>query len=266
MLKNYFKIAFRNLIKNKVYSFINISGLAIGMAATILIGLWIADELNYNGHFENKTTIAQVFESSSNNGDTDTGPAIPRPLEFALREDHNDNFKHIIMSSWEQPRYLRFGETNIYRLGNAMQEGATEMLNLQIVEGIRDGLKEQNAIMLSESSAKDLFGSETAIGKIVKVNNQHDLIVSGVYKDIPENNSFSDMDYLIPWKHYVTTQPWLEGAKTSWGNNSFQMFVQINENTTMEAITSKIIDVKKKASPEEAEFNPQVFLFPIEDL
>ncbi|MGC1205898.1 MAG: ABC transporter permease [Flavobacteriaceae bacterium] len=265
MLKNYFKIAFRNLIKNKVYSFINISGLAIGMAATILIGLWIVDELNYNDYFENKATIAQVYQHESNNGETDTGPAIPRPLEFALREDYKDNFKHIIMSSWEQPRYLKFGETNIYRQGNAMQEGATEMLNLQIVEGIRDGLKEQNAIMLSESSAKDLFGSQTAIGKIVKVNNEHDLIVSGVYKDIPENNSFSDMDYLMPWKYYVTTEPWLEGAKTSWGNNSFQLFVQINENTTMETITSKIIDVKKNASKDEAEFNPQMFLFPMED-
>ncbi len=265
MLKNYFKIAFRNLLKNKVYSFINISGLAIGMAATILIGLWIADELNYNGYFNNKEVIAQIFQHESNNGETDTGPAIPRPLEFALRQDHNDNFKHIIMSSWEQPRYLKFGETNIYRFGNAMQEGAPEMLNLKIVEGIRDGLKEQNAIMLSESSAKTLFGSETAIGKVVKVNNKDDLIVSGVYKDIPENNSFSDMDYLIPWKYYAATQPWLERAKESWGNNSFQMFVQINENTTMEAITSKIIDVKKNASSGEAQFNPQIFLFPMKD-
>ncbi|WP_347924178.1 ABC transporter permease [Pontimicrobium sp. SW4] len=265
MLKNYFKIAFRNLLKNKVYSFINISGLAIGMAATMMIGLWIMDELSYDNYFENKSNIAQVYESSSSNGNIETSPAIPRPLEFALRQDYNDNFKHIVMASWTQPRYLSFGETNINRSGNAMQEDGPEMLNLEIVEGIRDGLKEINAIMLSQSSAKALFGSETAIGKIVKVNNQDDLIVSGVYKDIPENNSFNDTDYLIPWKYYITTQQWIERAKTSWGNNSFQMFVQINENTTMEAITAKIIDVKKNASPGEAEFNPQVFLFPMKD-
>ncbi len=265
MFKNYIKIAFRNLLKNKIYSIINISGLAIGMAATILIGLWIYDELNYNNYFEDKATIAQVFESSSNNGDIDTGPAIPRPLEFALRQDYNDNFKHIVMSSWQQPRYLKFGETNIYRTGNAMQEGATEMLNLQILEGVRDGLKEQNAIMLSESSATSLFGSKSALGQIIKVNNEDDLVVSAVYKDIPANNSFSDMEYLIPWKYYVTTQPWLERAKESWGNNSFQLFVQINENTTMEAISSKIIDVKKIGDPDEAQFNPEVFLFPMKD-
>jgi len=265
MLKNYFKIAFRNLIKNKVYSFINISGLAIGMAATILIGLWIADELSYDNHFKNKSTIAQVFQHQSSNGDIGTGPAIPRPLEFALRENYNDNFKHIIMASWEQPRYLKYGETNIYIQGNAMQEGGPEMLDLKIIEGIREGLKEKNSIMLSETLAKTLFGSDAAVGKIIKVNNLDDLIVTAVYKDIPDNNSFSDMDYLLPWKYYVTTQPWLERAKDSWGNNSFQLFVQINENTTMEAVTSKIIDVKKMASPEHTEFNPQIFLFPMQD-
>ena len=265
MLQNYFKIAFRNLFKNKVYSFINISGLAIGMAATILIGLWISDELNYNNTFKNKATIAQVFQNQTNNGKTETSPAIPRPLEFALRQDHNDNFKHIIMASWEQPRYLKFGETTIYRTGNAMQEGAPEMLNLQIIEGVRNGLKQKNAIMLSQSAAQTLFGSDAAVGKIIKVNNKSDLIVSGVYKDIPENNSFSEMDYLMPWKHYITTQPWIARSKTAWGNNSFQLFVQIHENTTMEAVTSKIIDVKKNASAETAEFNPQLFLFPMQD-
>ncbi|WP_299890979.1 ABC transporter permease [uncultured Lacinutrix sp.] len=265
MFKNYIKIAFRNLFKNKVYSIINISGLAIGMAATILIGLWIFDELSYNNYFDNKATIVQVYQNETNNGETDTGPAIPRPLEFSLRQDHADNFKHIIMSSWEQPRYLKFGETNIYRFGNAMQEGITEMLNLKIIEGVRHGLKEKNSIMLSKSAATALFGKETAIGKIVKVNNQDDLIVTAVYKDIPENNSFSEMDYIMPWKHYITTQPWLERAKTAWGNSSFQCYAQINENTTIEAVSAKIKDVKKIGAPGEAEFNPEMFLFPMKD-
>lgn len=265
MIKNYFKIAFRNLIKNKVYSFINISGLAIGMAATMLIGLWVFDELNYNDNFENKATIAQIYQHESSNGIVDTGPAIPRPLEFALRQDYSDNFKHIVMSSWEQPRYLKYGETTIYRFGNSMQEGGPEMLNLEITSGIRDGLKEKNSIMLSVSTAESLFGDEEAIGKIIKVNNQHDLIVRGVYKDIPENNSFSEMDFVIPWKFYITTQSWIERSKDSWGNNSFQAFVQINENTTMEAISAKIMDVKKIGAPDEAEFDPRMFLFPMED-
>ena len=265
MLKNYFKIAFRNLIKNKVYSFINISGLAVGMAATIMIGLWVTDELNFNNHFENKGTIAQIFQSQTINNTIGTGPAIPRPLEFALHQDHKDNFKHIVMSSWEQPRYLKFGETNIYRTGNAMQEGATDMLDLDIITGVKDGLKEKHSIMLSESAANALFGNDTALGKIVKVNNEDDLVVTAIYIDIPANNSFSDMKYIIPWKHYVTTQDWIEWSKESWGNNSFQLFVQINANTTMDVVSSKISDVKKNASSETAQFNPELFLLPMKD-
>ena len=92
MLKNYFKIAFRNLRKNKVYSIINISGLAIGMAVAIMIGLWINDELSHNDYFTNKATVAQIIQSQSFNGKIGTGPAIPRPLEFELRENYADYF------------------------------------------------------------------------------------------------------------------------------------------------------------------------------
>ena len=264
MFKNYFKIAIRNLIKNKVYSFINISGLAIGMAATILIGLWIADELNFNNHYENKDSIAQIYQSQTTNGTISTEPSIPRPLEFALRENYNANFKHIVMASWEQSRYLKFGETNIYKSGNAMQEAAPDLLGLDIIAGLKNGLKEKNSIMLAESAANTLFGNETALGKTIKVNNEDDLMVTAIYKDIPANNSFSEMKYIIPWKQYVTSQEWLKRSKDNWGNNSFQLFVQINENTSMDVVTSKISDIKKDADPELVQYNPQLFLFPME--
>lgn len=265
MLKNYFKIAFRNLIKNKVYSFINISGLAVGMAATLMIGLWVADELNFNNHFKNKATIAQVFQNLTINGEIQTMNAIPRPLEFALRQDYADNFKHVIMSSWEQPRYLKFGDTNIYTTGNAMQEGAPDMLGLEIIQGIKNGLKEKNVIMLSQSSAKSLFGNNTAVGNIIKVNNEYDLLITAVYKDIPSNNSFSELEYIIPWKYYITTEDWLERSKDVWDNNSFQLYVQINDNMTMDEVTSKIMDVKKKAAPDLVQLNPEMFLLPMND-
>lgn len=265
MLKNYFKIALRNLIKNKEYSIINISGLAVGMAATIMIGLWVTDELNFNNHFKNKTTIAQVFQSQTMNKETDTDSAIPRPLEFVLRQDYADNFKHIVMSSWLQSRYLKFNDTNIYIEGNAMQEGVTAMLDLDIISGEKNGLKQKNAIMLSESAAKSLFGDQPALGNVIKIDNEDDLVVTAIYKDIPTNNSFSDMKYIIPWKHYITTENWIELSKDAWGNNSFQLFVQLHDNTTMEAVTAKIKDVKKNTAPDTAEFNPQLFLFPMKD-
>ena len=80
MFKNYLKIAWRNLIKNKAYSAINIGGLALGMAVTLIIGLWVNDELTYNRYFKEQDNIAQVFQSQTFNGNIGTGPAIPRPL------------------------------------------------------------------------------------------------------------------------------------------------------------------------------------------
>lgn len=265
MLKNYFKIAFRNLLKNRIYSFINISGLAIGMSATMLIALWIHDELNVNRYFQNKDKVAIIYQHQTINGTTFTGPAIPRPLEFALRDEYADNFKHISMASWEFPAYLQYGETTINQLGNAMQPGVPDMLNLDILKGIKNGIDDPKSLMISESTAKALFHSEDPIGKIVKVNSANDLKVSAVYKDIPEGNFFSDMDYLMPWDHYISTQQWIVNAEDQWDNNSFQLFVQINDNMTMDEVTSRITNVKSKLAPSLAEYDPRMFLFPMKD-
>jgi len=265
MIKNYFKIAWRNLLKNKVYSFINIFGLAIGMAVTIMITLWVIDELSFNKFFQNHDQIAQVYQSQTSNGNTGTGQSLPRPLEFLLRKDYGDNFKHIAMSSWNNSMYLKNGDKTISKRGNFMQEEAIDIFTPKIIKGEANGLKEKNSIMLSESTAKALFGNEEAIGKVIEVNNQYDMRVTSVFEDIPTNTDLDRIDYFMPWKHYITTQEWIINAADRWGNNSFQMFVQIADNTTMESVTNVILDSKKKAATDEAEFNPQIFLLPMSD-
>ncbi|WP_047247214.1 ABC transporter permease [Maribacter thermophilus] len=265
MFKNYLKIAWRNLLKNKGYSLINVGGLALGMAVTLIIGLWIQDELSYNSYFKNKDKIAQVFQSQTFNGETGTGPAIPRPLEKALRDGYGDNFKYLIMCSWTNDHYLKYGEKSISRPGNYMQREGPELFGLEVIKGEKDGLREVNSIMLSESTAEALFGNEDPIGKTVTVSNEHKLNVSAIYKDIPFNNSFNDTEYIIPWDMYVANNEWIRNAEDSWGNNSFQMFVQLVDNTSFEKVTNTIKDVKKTLNEDSAEFNPQIFLFPMKD-
>ena len=265
MLKNYLKIAWRNLIKNKAYSMINIGGLSLGMGVALIIGLWMKDELSHNDYFTDKDRIAQVFQSQTFNGETGTGPSIPRPLEKALRDGYEDNFEYLIMSSWTNDLYLKYGETNISRPGNYMQREAPELLDLQIIKGEKDGLREINSIMLSASTAQALFGKEDPIGKIVKASNQYDLMVTGVYKDIPFNNTFNDTDYIIPWDKYITLSEWIINAEDQWGNNSFQLFVQLADNSNMSEVSAKIKNVKKDLNEDTAEFNPQLFLFPMAD-
>ncbi|MCK0188894.1 ABC transporter permease [Arenibacter sp. F20364] len=265
MFKNYLKIAWRNLTNNKGYSIINIGGLALGMAVTLIIGLWIQDELSHNNYFSKKEKIAQVFQSQTFNGNTGTGPAIPRPLEKALRDGYNDNFEHLVMSSWNISRYLKYKDKSLSKTGNFMQREAPEMLDLKILKGEKDGLRELNSVMLSASVAKALFGNEEPIGKTLKVNNQYDVMVSAVYEDIPFNNSFHDTEFLMSWDKMIASQEWMKNAEDQWGNNSFQMFVQIADNTTMDRVTEAILNVKKNLNEDTAEFNPQIFLFPMKD-
>ncbi|MEM9077183.1 MAG: ABC transporter permease [Bacteroidota bacterium] len=265
MLKNLLTIAWRNLAKNKGYSAINIGGLALGMAVTLIIALWINDELTYNSYFKNKGKIAQVFQSQTFNANTGTGPAIPLPLEPALREDFGDNFKHIMMCSWTQSSYVKYKEKSLSRTGNYMQPNGPELLNLEILKGDKNGLKDINSIMISESLAEAFFGGEEPIGKVLKISNQYDLMVTAVYKDIPYSNSFNDTDYIIPWEHYVANAEWIQNSLDNWQNNSFQMFVQIADNTTFESVTNTIIDVKKNADEDVVQYNPRIFLLPMDE-
>ncbi len=265
MIKNYIKIAWRNLTKNKSYTIINVGGLALGMAVTLIIGLWMEDELTHNDYFTNKDNIAQVFQSQTFNGQIGTGPAIPRPLEKALREKYASNFKYLIMSSWTNKVYLKHKETSLYRSGNFMQREAPELLNLEIIKGEKDGLREVNSIMLSESISNALFGTEDPIGKVVKVANKHDVMVTGVYKDIPFNTSFADTGFIIPWEGYVAANEWVKNSEDQWGNNSFQLFVQLADNVNMDKVSATIKDVKKTLAEDTVEYNPQLFLFPMKD-
>ncbi|NQZ44683.1 MAG: ABC transporter permease [Flavobacteriaceae bacterium] len=265
MFKNYLKIAWRNLLKNKGYSLINIGGLALGMAVTLIIGLWMNDELTHNSYFKEKGKIAQVYQSQTFNGQTGTGPAIPRPLEMAMRERYGDNFEYMLMSSWTSSLYLKYGETNLSRTGNYMQRQGPDFLDLEILKGEKDGLRDINSIMLSASTAEALFGALDPIGKTVKVSNEYDLNVTAVYQDIPYNNSFSDTEYIIPWDQYVSTREWVREAEDNWGNNSFQFFVQLADKVDMAEVSEKIRNVKKDLNESTAEFNPQIFLFPMEE-
>ena len=265
MIRNYIKIAWRNLQNNKGYSAINIGGLALGMAVTLVIGLWIKDELSHNDYFGQRDRIAQVYQSMTYNGETGTGPSIPRPLEMALREGYADHFSYLVMSSWNNPQYLNYKEKSISRTGNFMQRDAPELLGLKILKGEKDGVREINSIMICATTAHALFGEEEPIGKVIKVNNESDMLVTAVYEDIPVNNSFNDLQFIMPWDKYTASQEWLRLAADQWDNNSFQMFVLLAGNSGMEQVTEAIRDVKKDLNEDTVELNPQLFLLPMKD-
>ncbi len=266
MLKNYIKIAWRNLLNHPTYSLINVLGLALGMAVTIMIGLWVSGELTHDSYFSKKDKIGQFWQSQTFNGSVSTGQAIPRPLEFELKNNYNQYFEHIVMSTWTQSRYLRAGDITINKTGNYMQSAGPEMFDVKVIAGQKQGLKEIKSIMLSASTAKALFGQKDAIGEIVKVNNRTDMKVTAVYEDFPFNTSFYATHYLMPWDQYVAENEWVKNSMDSWGNNSFQLFAQVKENQTVEGVSKIIAKVKYDAAGEDfQDYNPTLILHPMKD-
>ncbi|MGB5982347.1 MAG: ABC transporter permease [Nonlabens sp.] len=263
MIKNYFKIAWRNLYKNKVYSAINILGLALGMAVTIMIGLWIMDEFAYNDAYNNKSKIAQIYQSQTFNGVTGTGNAIPLPLEFEMKEKHSDLFEHVVMSSWNNAQYFGYDDKTISLNGFHMSKEVLDMLEVEIVKGSSHGLDDPSNIMISEQSAAALFGKEDPIGKLVDLR-ETTLKVSAVYKNPPTNGSFEFMHYLISWEWYTSSREWISENTDNWDNNSFQMFVQLKDGITMDAADAAIRDTKQKAQPDNSH-NPTLHVNPMED-
>jgi putative ABC transport system permease protein len=244
MFKNYFTIAWRNLLKSQAYSAINIVGLATGMAVAILIALWIWDELSFNNYHKNHRELAQVMTTQTFNGQTGTGPAVAMPLGAELRNKYGSDFKAVSMSSWNFGHFLGLGEKKISANGMWVEAVFPTMFSVNMLKGNIMALKDPSAIMLSASLAKTLFGSEDPINKTLRIDNKLDFKVAGVYEDFPRNTTLYDTKLLLSWDKYITTQDWLKRAATEWGNHSWQAFVQLNGNADMSVVSGKI----KKAS------------------
>src|SRR6478735_8737934 len=124
MIKNYFKIAIRNLLKNPGYSFINIAGLAIGMAVAIIIGLWIWDELSFDKYHQNYDSIAQVMKNSTTNGIIQTQKRLPIPLVEELKINYGSYFKYLVLSSSTADHILATDDKQLSKKGNFMEPSA----------------------------------------------------------------------------------------------------------------------------------------------
>jgi putative ABC transport system permease protein len=266
MIKNYFKIAWRNLIKSKGYSAINIGGLAVGMAVAMMIGLWICDELSFDKYHKNYDRIARVMQHQLFNGEIKSQFSNPYVLSQEIRSKYGSDFKYVLQSSWNFKHTLAYGEKKLLKPGIFFERQAPDMLSLKILKGIGDGLKEMNSIMLSESVAKTYFGNDDPINKVLRLDNKADVKVTAVYEDLPYNTSFHEMNFILPWKLYLDQNPWIGKIENPWGSNFTQTFALVNDNADMQKVSAKIKDVKYDAvGPEEKKFKAAVFLQPMKN-
>ncbi len=264
MFKNFFKIAWRHLVRSKAYSAINIGGLAVGMAVAMLIGLWVHDELTFNKHHKNYDRIAQVMQHANFNGNVETQVANPGLMGPELRDKFGSDFKYVVQSSWPGGHLLSVGNKHITKVGNFLEADAPEMLTLNMLRGTRAGLKDPYSIMLSASAAEAVFGKEDPLDKVIKLDRSVDVKVTGVYEDLPDNTSFREIKIMMSWSLWLIQNPWAKTLEEPWGSNFSQTFTQIADHADMEKVSAKIRNTKlNNVSKEEAKYQWAVFLHPM---
>ena len=265
MSKNYFKIAWRNLIKSKVYSLINILGLATGMAVAMLISLWIWDEVTYDKYHANHEQLAQVMTTFiDNDGKMDTGPAVCMPIGEELHSKYGSDFKNISMASWNFGHVLTVGDKKITSKGMWVEHNFPSMFSIKIKKGSINGLNDPSSILINASLAKTLFGNADAVNKMIRLDNKDNYKVAGVFEDLPHNTTLFDTKLLLPWKKYITTEDWLKRAATQWNNHSWQAYVQMADNINMDKETEKIKNIVMVHKVAATDGKEQAVLFPMD--
>ncbi len=260
MFRNYLTIAWRNLIRNKVYSAINIGGLAVGMAVAMLIGLWVYDELSYNKYHQNYDRIAQLSQFVTFDGKKSYYDVLPIPLAVELRSKYTD-FKAISLSK-PGSAILSAGDNQFTKTGRYVEPDFLDMMSMKLIDGTTQGLADVNSILLSKSVADALFGTANPLNKLVKINDKASVRVTGVYEDFPKNSTFNDALFLAPWSLFLATNEWARNSADKWDDNSFQLFVQLTEGTSVEKVSAKIKDIRmKRENP--PPYKPEFFLHPM---
>jgi len=260
MFKNYLKMALRNFRKSKSYSFINISGLAIGMACCMLIMLWVQDELNYERFNKNISNIHCIVTYPPEEVDRYSS-SIPAPLVPFLKDNYAD-IQYASRFRTSGRRLLSYNGNNVFEDNGGFAD--PELFDIfsfkATVNDPKAALIDMNTIILTKSMAERYFGSEDPIGKVIQLENQYDFFVGAIIEDIPRNSSIR-FDYLIPFDNYGRFDR-VERDNWGWYSNH-QGFVILQNNVGHEVFSEK---VKNELVNNDPIATRKLKLFPYKDL
>jgi putative ABC transport system permease protein len=259
MLTNYLKIALRNLFRNKGFSFINISGLAVGMASAILILLWVQNELSYDRFHKKGDRLYEVWENAKRDGGLQSGLNTQELMAPALKKDYPE-IEEAARFGWNQNMLMTFKEKQLKPTGTWADASFLTMFNIPLIKGdARSVLKDPYSMVVTQKLARELFGAENPIGKVVRIDNKDNFKITGILKDLPNNTQF-DFEYLMPYsflesKHYIDSD---------WTDVNIRSFVLLKPNTAVGAVDLKIKNIVFKYSGGRAE--ETTFLYPVSQL
>jgi putative ABC transport system permease protein len=269
MIRNYFRIALRNLLKSKGYSAINIGGLAIGMAVSMLAGLWIYDELSFDKNHKNYDRIGLIVVNQVFNDEKQSSKSVPYPFVRELRANYSENFTHIVPSTHTSESILTLGDKKLNRKGQFIGADAPEMFTLDMLRGSWTGLQDQQSVLLSASAAKALFGNADPMNQVVTVNSDMLLKVSGIYVDFPKNSQFNDVHFFGSWDYFIAKNRYMR--EKQWDNHALSLYVEVKPEINFAKASAAIRDSELNAirhmdnMKNEVTTNPQMWVHPMRD-
>lgn len=262
MFKNTFKTLIRNLMRNKGYSFLNISGLAIGIACAGLMGLWIADELSFDNFHQNKDRLYNVRVDITMAGNSFTMGSTPRLLFSALKAEVPGVINSARMNDDDEKQLFTIGDKQVYATGRHADPEMFQMFTIPLVQGdARKPFPQLYSIVLSEQAAIRFFGTtQGVLGKTVRMNNEKDYLVSGVMKDMPANSTLQ-FDWLAPYQVLMQEQIERSGAPDiSWSSYGPLTYVQLAPGADLNAVNARIAGfIHRKDATQKC----SLFLFPM---
>lgn len=264
MLKNNFTISVRTIRKHKIYSFINIAGLSLGMAVCLLIFLWIQEELGYDRFHSHKHQIAQVYSVSQySSGSTQTFMGSYYPLAQVIKDECSE-VKEVARFNTTRGVLLQHGEQQFMDDVIGLADPAFfKIFTFPLLQGDPGTILSDNySAVLTEKMAKKYFGNDDPLGKVLNVSNAFDIRVTGVIQDVPTRSSLQ-FDCIVPFK--MSFAPEFKEPE-HWGGNPFATYVRLHENVSFSDVGQKITGIVERHNPSESGYTNTFHLHPLTKL
>lgn len=259
MIQNYLKVAWRIVVRNKAFSGINILGLALGMACSLLIMLWVRDERNMDAFHAHGKQLFQVYEKNTFDGKTEGSYSTQALLADELKRNIPE-IENASSLEWNTNNTFEAGDKINKMEGSFAGEDFFSMFSYPLLQGsARSALTTIQSIAISRKMAEHFFGSpEKAIGKTIRYENSEDLQVTAVFENTPANSSFK-FDFLRSWSAFKKeNSSWVD----NWGNTDAPTFVQLQEQANSTAVAAKLKDFVYKFKERSKGFRVELALQP----
>ncbi|GAA4311511.1 ABC transporter permease [Mucilaginibacter gynuensis] len=259
MLKNYIIIAWRNLLNNKLYSAINIGGLALGMAISFMLLLYVYNEFSYDKFHANNDRLYRVMNNQPVDGEVRTGSSTPKPLAEALLKDYPE-FDKVARTTGPYPTLVNYKDKALKLAIMSSDPSLLDMFSFEVVSGPKgsSALADISSVVITQSAAKSLFGDANPLGQTIKIDNDRSYKVGSVIKDQPLNSSFR-FKVLMSWKALEAKMPWL--VTSGWGNYSFSTFAMLKPGVSADVANNKIKGLIAKYDPNNKANNVSLYPF-----